>query len=780
MLHLQLNTLGEYTMANTHLSSTRTVHEGVNNMVSYNDVVFRTRKKRIFAALLIPCIIVGIIAALAFGFRDIIPDLPVILKERFSKKSSSASISETADESFDVMLSAVTSMGPIAPGSGYDISSISISLTTPNDIYDGTAKTWEIVGLPGTTKPVYTLIVDVDKTMENAGLSSLPIEDLRIKLESLYNSKKLETVEEIKNAGRYCIFAIIDDETSYKYTNFFDYSVDNYYAIRICSDEYIEIKKAPLPSSLKVVPETTATYTGESLKTLLNISNLPYDYNKDYIDCVFIDNETLLECTDPIDAGSYTLKNIEFKDRNYEKRVISYSNGNEPKLVINPKPITNSMVKFSDVNKTYDGKSVKVALEFKSAYKEIANNVELKYFVDGKETPASKLVFTNATDGNTLKVKVVLESKNYCFENGFDDEVSVFINYFYITNVHASFNDINKTYDGNEVKALLQFEEDYKSIENGLTAKYYVDGNLVDDPSFTDVTEKTVKVKVEITSQNYRLHCDFDNEISVVIKDGSLDKYFLAPEKLSVLRQIGKIYKPKYVVPEEYAKTVKELQESEGYTEKCTITYDENRDGKYEKTVNEISKLGKYRIEYVFSAENYNDFTLIYTYNVKFNPFVFAFSPIIALLIVGFIIILVVPRKRRRDMKSRQHFIEFRMQLEKERGGVVCESYAKTKDKFVKHKGRLYLTAKAVEFYDNDYVINSGNSIIIARDIIKIKSYGIYDNKLFILSRGGVQKFKVPAGTAKIWKEQIMKFKYMEQCYYTEVHAINADKGPKK
>ena len=155
------------------------------------------------------------------------------------------------------------------------------------------------------------------------------------------------------------------------------------------------------------------------------------------------------------------------------------------------------------------------------------------------------------------------------------------------------------------------------------------------------------------------------------------------------------------------------------------------------------------------------------------------FCVAIAIIISILLLIIVFPIRILKDRNSRHDFIALRTQLERERGGVICESIAKTSSKFGRKSGRLYLTAKALEFYDKNYPMNHKNFVIIPKDILDVKSYGIYGTKLAINSRGGWIKINVPAGTARDWKKEITHYKNMQQAYHTEVHTLNADANEK-
>ena len=192
-----------------------------------------------------------------------------------------------------------------------------------------------------------------------------------------------------------------------------------------------------------------------------------------------------------------------------------------------------------------------------------------------------------------------------------------------------------------------------------------------------------------------------------------------------------------------------------------------------DKVIKGVNKLGDYKLTMLFTNDNYHTHAITFSYRIVFNPLIVLFCLVVGLVLALILLAIVLPLRRRKDRISRENLIALRTQLSAERGGIICESVAKTKDKFSKKKGRLYLTPKALEFYDGNYPMNHKNFTILPKDIVDIKDYGLYNTKLAIASRSGWRKIKVPAGTAKMWKKEIIHFKNMQQAYYSELHIIN-------
>lgn len=194
------------------------------------------------------------------------------------------------------------------------------------------------------------------------------------------------------------------------------------------------------------------------------------------------------------------------------------------------------------------------------------------------------------------------------------------------------------------------------------------------------------------------------------------------------------------------------------------------RDG---KTIEGVNKLGSHNLLVKYTNDNYNTHITYVDFRIVFNPLIVIFCMVIGFILALLLLAIVLPARHRNDRILRENLIALRTQLSKERGGIVCESAAKARDKFSRKKGRLYLTPKALEFYDRAFPLNHKNFAIVPKDIIDVKAYGMYDTKLAIITRSGWRKIKVPAGTATMWKNELVNFKNVQQAYYSEVHVIN-------
>ena len=195
-----------------------------------------------------------------------------------------------------------------------------------------------------------------------------------------------------------------------------------------------------------------------------------------------------------------------------------------------------------------------------------------------------------------------------------------------------------------------------------------------------------------------------------------------------------------------------------------------------DKVIEGVNKLGSHNLLVKYSNDNYNTHISYVDFRIVFNPLAIVYSMLAGVLISLLLLLLILPSKYRKDRVMRGNLMTLSTQLVRERGGIVCESIAKTRDKFSRKKGRLYLTPKALEFYDKDFPLNHKNFAIIPKDIIDIKAYGRYDTKLAIITRSGWRKIKVPAGTATMWKNELINFKNVQQAYYSELHILNPDK----
>ena len=136
-------------------------------------------------------------------------------------------------------------------------------------------------------------------------------------------------------------------------------------------------------------------------------------------------------------------------------------------------------------------------------------------------------------------------------------------------------------------------------------------------------------------------------------------------------------------------------------------------------------------------------------------------------MLVGFVLgivlfIVIIIGKRGGERRSKKKFAKVTDKLISVRGGLVCESKVKAKrcgaaDR-VGGKGRLYLSATAIEFYSNKFAQDSSRNFAIhTANILKVETRGIKGKKIYVHSVDGtVQKFIVPVGRAKGWAHQIL------------------------
>ena len=89
----------------------------------------------------------------------------------------------------------------------------------------------------------------------------------------------------------------------------------------------------------------------------------------------------------------------------------------------------------------------------------------------------------------------------------------------------------------------------------------------------------------------------------------------------------------------------------------------------------------------------------------------------------------------------------------KDRGGIICESYAKCDNSGC--TGRLYLSSQSIEFYADDYKALKDNFLIDIDDVRNVDA--IAPNKIQVYAKKEVYTFTVPDGTAGEWAHEIVR-----------------------
>ncbi len=855
-------------MANTHITSNQTVNESVNNMVSYNDTIFRSQRKRIFLVFFIPLLIIFTLLAVAFGFRDAIFGA---LGINLSIDASQTEENINENDDIELFLTAVNGVGSDYADSGFNISNLTFKIDDAANglTYDGSAKDLVLEGLPDDAKIIGKYIVDVDATEDKYNVDLTNIADLENNFNTYASGNKLVRVTSIKDAGRYYVRAVIDDPEANDGTDFSGVIVDKYQTTTIATPSYITITKKDLPSTLSVsLANTTVDYNAISHNSDFVIVNLPTDFPASDITRNFKVGTN--DVTEAQNVGTYKLLSVKLSTRNYVEKTLTLAAGTEPILVINPAD-PEQYIDFTPLTPDYDGAEHVLEFKFKSdvstaikneinanctkIYTDHINGLNIssddRKFVNCTDTPkyidltisgpnfmtktlsayaqiqridlpnadimefkfnesyytgtyfdpllvtnvvddptiivtyykqdflgnripvsADKMAFKNVVDSGTYIAKI--EGPNYY--NKIELVADVVIKPANLNNGGITFASINRNYDPKKTDVVkVVFNSGYENIEQYIDITYYDEkGNMLTSDIKKHNAENTTITAVftiapeEINNIEYILPITASININRIVFPG-----FKSPDKTFAYKELtNNLFDPMSVITTKLP---------DGITVTPIIKYlPMNKNfimhGAQAKTVTEINKLGNYHIEYVF---NQNYIAGPIEFEVRFNPLVVPIGILIALIVTLLILVFTMPGKRRKDRKSRQRFIAIRTQLVNERDGVVCESFATSKDKFANKKGRLYLTGKALEFYDKNYDKNYRNTVILAKDIIDIKCKGTFGGKLIILSRGGVQKFKVPAGTAKLWKKELNQYKYLEQCYYSEVHILNSGKQNK-
>ena len=125
-------------------------------------------------------------------------------------------------------------------------------------------------------------------------------------------------------------------------------------------------------------------------------------------------------------------------------------------------------------------------------------------------------------------------------------------------------------------------------------------------------------------------------------------------------------------------------------------------------------------------------------------------------------------RKNKEENASYQKFDDLRRALIKQRARVICESMAKIQDNYsnvfldddAAKSGRLFLTDRQLEFYDNDFGCSYKNFFIPLQTIYVVEAKEQErGNILTVHCKSGRYEFAVPDAQAGIWRKQILAAK---------------------
>lgn len=128
---------------------------------------------------------------------------------------------------------------------------------------------------------------------------------------------------------------------------------------------------------------------------------------------------------------------------------------------------------------------------------------------------------------------------------------------------------------------------------------------------------------------------------------------------------------------------------------------------------------------------------------------VFAGIGILVGLVLG---ITFAVRGKRRDEESQAKFARPTEILLSARGNIICHGYAAYKSSDT--DGRLYLTDKTVEFYNEDLKSKDGNMLIKLRDVRNVDA--VKHNTIRIRANDQDYVFVVSPYKASAWKDNIV------------------------
>lgn len=160
---------------------------------------------------------------------------------------------------------------------------------------------------------------------------------------------------------------------------------------------------------------------------------------------------------------------------------------------------------------------------------------------------------------------------------------------------------------------------------------------------------------------------------------------------------------------------------------------------------------GFHTAKLVFTDGNYQT-TKTVRYIVMFNPLIALAGLVVGMLLGLLVGLLTSGFWIKKEKSSRNLFKAPSAIVANARGGILCESYAKFEGSGC--TGRLYLSAKSIEFYADDYKALKDNFLIDIDDVRNVDA--IAPNKIQIYAKKENYVFTVPDGTAAEWAHEIV------------------------
>ena len=269
------------------------------------------------------------------------------------------------------------------------------------------------------------------------------------------------------------------------------------------------------------------------------------------------------------------------------------------------------------------------------------------------------------------------------------------------------------------------------NVDNLVITYVYGDRESSDSPlEFTEAGEYVVKVIVTGDETYTKLYADVVLEATLTIKHA-----FLAGVSVDTKQTVianGKYQIPEYHVPD-------------GTDVKCYLG---------DKEIEGVKNAGIYRVKMVFTKGNYQT-TRTVTFTVMLNPLIVLIGAIIGILAGLGLGIYLALRGKKRDEESDATFARPTEKLTEARGNILCQSHARYGKPAI--FGRLYLTDKTVEFYNNDLRSKEGNMLIKLRDVRNVDV--VTPDVIEIRANDQDYVFEVPACQANAWKDAIVKAK---------------------
>ena len=299
---------------------------------------------------------------------------------------------------------------------------------------------------------------------------------------------------------------------------------------------------------------------------------------------------------------------------------------------------------------------------------------------------------------------------------------------------------------------------------------------------FTNAGEYT-DLYVLITHQYYE---DYKLPAIVTVKKGAYLGWDVNTNYLSAFQSLdGKVpYGPHVVFTSGCTGNAKHKDLDHNYvcetcgkqilSEGTTVTYVID-----DKVIPGVNRVGVYEMRVVVSDAN-RESSRRMMFMIMPNPLWVLIFAVASTLVAFACAIVKFVSDRRKERISEKHFtdgteINMRQLVEQQRNGIICESYTKTKDNNgsmilgdwrQKKIGRMYLTNKALEFYADDFTNNYRNFVIRLDDVLSVNHGGCFNHVVIVCSKSRIQKFRVPAGTAKAWSKEILHFKTLSQGRY--------------